>query len=236
MGKGPRAKCMALVAFAGLAFFQLHAQALPHRPCQRPAAASAVPEPEDLHSHNGELTVDMTIQNYAEADGSVRYCYTTADGKESPNLRLNPGDLLVLNLKNSLKDSPNKSAAAAHHHATTDADPCTSGIMSATSTNLHFHGLAIPAACHQDDVINTSIQPDDAPFQYRFRVPPNEPPGLYWYHPHIHGFSKVQVLGGASGALIVEGIERANKEVCRITRASDDHPRSGFSESRCAAV
>jgi FtsP/CotA-like multicopper oxidase with cupredoxin domain len=36
---------------------------------------------------------------------------------------------------------------------------------------------------------------------------------LYWYHPHIHGFSKAQVLGGASGALIVEGIERANKEV-----------------------
>jgi len=34
---------------------------------------------------------------------------------------------------------------------------------------------------------------------------------LYWYHPHIHGFSTKQVLGGASGALIVEGIERANQ-------------------------
>ena len=41
----------------------------------------------------------------------------------------------------------------------------------------------------------------------RFR--PNEPPGLYWYHPHPHGFSEQQVLGGASGALIVEGIEQA---------------------------
>ncbi len=39
---------------------------------------------------------------------------------------------------------------------------------------------------------------------------------MYWYHPHIHGFSKVQVLGGASGALIVEGIERANKEVAGL--------------------
>jgi FtsP/CotA-like multicopper oxidase with cupredoxin domain len=39
---------------------------------------------------------------------------------------------------------------------------------------------------------------------------------LYWYHPHIHGFSKAQVLGGASGALIVEGIERANKEVAGL--------------------
>jgi len=71
-----------------------------------------------------------------------------------------------------------------------------SGLMTATSTNLHFHGLTIPPVCHQDDVLNTSIQPGDAPFQYRFRVPANEPPGLYWYHPHIHGFSKVQVLAG----------------------------------------
>jgi FtsP/CotA-like multicopper oxidase with cupredoxin domain len=81
--------------------------------------------------------------------------------------------------------------------------------MSPVSTNLHFHGLTIPPVCHQDDVMKTSVQPGDAPFEYRFRVPENEPPGLYWYHPHIHGFSKEQLLGGASGALIVEGIERA---------------------------
>jgi FtsP/CotA-like multicopper oxidase with cupredoxin domain len=83
--------------------------------------------------------------------------------------------------------------------------------MSAVSTNLHFHGLTIPPVCHQDDVMKTSVQPGDAPFEYRFRIPEDEPPGLYWYHPHIHGFSKEQLLGGASGALIVEGIERAKK-------------------------
>ena len=43
-----------------------------------------------------------------------------------------------------------------------------------------------------------------------------KPPGLYWYHPHIHGFSKAQVLGGASGAIIIEGIERANPEVAGL--------------------
>ncbi len=88
--------------------------------------------------------------------------------------------------------------------------------MTAASTNLHFHGLTIPPVCHQDDVLNTSVQPGDKPFQYRFRIPQDEPPGLYWYHPHIHGFSKIQVLGGASGALIVEGIERATKEVAGL--------------------
>jgi FtsP/CotA-like multicopper oxidase with cupredoxin domain len=88
--------------------------------------------------------------------------------------------------------------------------------MSLTSTNLHFHGLTIPPICHQDDVLKTSVQPGDPPFQYRIQIPANEPPGLYWYHPHIHGFSKAQVLGGASGALIIEGIERANRELAGL--------------------
>jgi FtsP/CotA-like multicopper oxidase with cupredoxin domain len=89
-------------------------------------------------------------------------------------------------------------------------DPCHSGMMSAVSTNLHFHGLTVPPLCHEDDVLKTSIQPTDPPFEYRFQIPSDEPPGLYWYHPHIHGFSSRQVEGGASGALIIEGIERAN--------------------------
>lgn len=188
-------------------------------PCQRPSEGAIVPEPEDLRSRNGELTVDLAIRNYTMANGSTRYCYSTPDGKQSPTLRLNPGDLLILNLKNGLTDPGNAAAVPGHRHVQADtddkSDPCRSGLMAVTSTNLHFHGLTIPAVCHQDDVLHTSVQPG-VPFQYRFRIPPNEPPGLYWYHPHIHGFSKVQVLGGASGALIVEGIERANKEVAGL--------------------
>jgi FtsP/CotA-like multicopper oxidase with cupredoxin domain len=108
--------------------------------------------------------------------------------------------------------------------------------MTATSTNLHFHGLTIPSTCHQDEVLNTSIQPQDGPFQYRFRVPANEPPGLYWYHPHIHGFSKAQVLGGASGAIIVEGMERAVKEVAGLPERVLVIRDRGPGESRCTAI
>src|SRR5271168_2315589 len=73
--------------------------------CPRPSVAGAVPEPEDLRSRNGELTVDLRISNSVEPDGSMRYCYTTPDGKQAPNLRLHPGDLLVLNLQNNLTDT-----------------------------------------------------------------------------------------------------------------------------------
>jgi FtsP/CotA-like multicopper oxidase with cupredoxin domain len=172
-----------------------------------------VQEPEDLRSQNGVLEAQLTASNAAQANGAIRYCYTDAAGHESPTLRVHPGDLVILHLTNALTEVSHGNIAAmpAHAHAHSSANPCTSGIMSPVSTNLHFHGLTIPPVCHQDDVMKTSLQPGDAPFEYRFKVPENEPPGLYWYHPHIHGFSKEQLLGGASGALIVEGIERVKK-------------------------
>jgi FtsP/CotA-like multicopper oxidase with cupredoxin domain len=224
MERGSKAKTLIFIALGGLILAQwqkdLGAQTKPYESCHRPPAGSAVPEPEDLRSRNGELTVDLRIHNYIETDGSLRYCYTDAEGRESPNLRLSPGDLLILNLKNDMADLDDGVGTPGHHSTHTGAEnngnTCESGLMTATSTNLHFHGLTIPPVCHQDDVLSTSIQPGDPPFQYRFRIPANEPPGLYWYHPHIHGFSKVQVLGGASGALIVEGIERAVKEVAGL--------------------
>jgi FtsP/CotA-like multicopper oxidase with cupredoxin domain len=188
-------------------------------PCARPAIGSLVPEPADLRSQNGVLAVDLSVRNHREDDGSIRYCYVMGDGEQSPTLRMRPGDLLVLKLKNELSDTE-EPAAPAHSHARPQSanqqNPCTSGTMSLTSTNLHFHGLTVPPICHEDDVLKTSIQSGAPPFEYRFRIPANEPPGLYWYHPHIHGFTTAQVLGGASGALIIEGIERANQEVAGL--------------------
>ncbi len=202
----------------GPPYFSLTAQAA--TPCPRPQPGSIVEEPEDLRSEHGVLEAHLTANDVADASGSIRYCFTDGSGRESPNLRVSPGDLVILHLKNELTDlnGPGTGATSAHTHlhSRMSNNSCTSGIMSPVSTNLHFHGLTIPPVCHQDDVLKTSIQPGDASFEYRFRVPADEPPGLYWYHPHIHGFSKQQVLGGASGALIVQGIERAKKVVAGL--------------------
>ena len=189
-------------------------------PCPRPAEGSLVTEPEDLRSHNGELKVELTARNSRQSDGSTRYCFLDEKGRESPTLRVSPGDLVILTLKNDLTDFHAAAAenAGQHMHAEMEGsgNSCTSGLMTSLSINLHFHGLTIPPVCHQDDVLKTAIRPGDLPFEYRFRIPEDEPPGLYWYHPHIHGFTKAQVLGGASGALIVEGIERADKAVAGL--------------------
>src|SRR3984885_4523640 len=214
-----------LLVFATLAFLSslpigsfAGAQEVAGSRCPRPGVGSTVGEPAELRSRNGELRVDLSLRNEREPDGTTRYCYIDGNGDESPTLRLNRGDLVTINLKNELTDTPAEAAGSAAHHTHDEApkDACTSGLMTPTSTNLHFHGLSIPSVCHQDDVLKTSIEPRDPPFQYRFRIPPDQPPGLYWYHPHIHGFTKVQVLGGASGAMIVEGIERADQAVAGL--------------------
>ncbi|HEY0197054.1 MAG TPA: multicopper oxidase domain-containing protein [Rhodanobacter sp.] len=193
-------------------------RARPPENCPRPSPGGVVLDAKDLRSQQGILQVDLTVRNERAADGSLRFCYVLADGMQAPTLRLHPGDSLILRVKNELNALGSDAAPPMrdHGHMSLSADPCNSHAMSLTATNVHFHGLTIPPVCHQDDVLNTLIQAGAPVFKYQFRIPRNQPPGLYWYHPHVHGFSTPQVLGGASGALIIEGIERANPIVAGL--------------------
>ena len=212
-------KCLGVICGVALALLAVAAaeghEAVPDCPT-RPVAGSIVGEPEDLRSSHGVLQVDLSYRRSVDQSGETHFCYVARDGAEAPTLRVKPGDLLILRLRNEEPGakSPDNTASTAsavappHVHPATQG--CTSGAMTPAATNLHFHGLTVPPVCHQDDVLNTLIQPGDHPFEYRLRIPVDEPPGLYWYHPHVHGVTKAQVLGGASGALIIEGVERAN--------------------------
>jgi suppressor of ftsI len=46
-------------------------------------------------------------------------------------------------------------------------------------------------------------------FQYEVNIPAHgrQGPGLFWYHPHAHGFVLKQMLGGMSGGLVIDGVE-----------------------------
>jgi FtsP/CotA-like multicopper oxidase with cupredoxin domain len=90
------------------------------------------------------------------------------------------------------------------------------GTPTLSSTNVHFHGLNVPPVCHQDDVLTTLIQPGKPAFRFDMQIPKDEPPGLYWYHPHVHGFTEFQVNGGAAGALVVEGMDKIRPEVAGL--------------------
>ena len=132
--------------------------------------------------------------------------------KRFDTLHVKPGDTLKITLRNKLPPMP---ANAARETMALDSDACKSPTMDATSANIHFHGTNTSPTCHSDETIRTLVNGGDI-FAYRVDIPRDEPPGLYWYHPHVHGISEGALLGGASGAIIVDGIETLQPAVSKL--------------------
>ena len=72
-------------------------------------------------------------------------------------------------------------------------------------TNLHFHGLDVSPLGNGDNVF-LHIQPGQT-FTYQIKIPEKHV-GLFWFHPHMHGYVDQQIIGGMSGGIIVEGSDR----------------------------
>jgi FtsP/CotA-like multicopper oxidase with cupredoxin domain len=182
--------------------------------CARFTAGSTVSDPPVLQSQNGVLEVTIGFQTVTDSQGLVRYCYLTSTGVEAPTLVVNPGDNLIIHFTNKLPATAAASASdnmasmkmALANTATTSTSPACNGAMGANVSNIHFHGTNVAPVCGQDEVVHTLVQPGQS-FDYNVTIPTTEPAGLYWYHPHPHGISEGQVQGGATGALIVQGLQ-----------------------------
>jgi FtsP/CotA-like multicopper oxidase with cupredoxin domain len=200
------------ILVCGFSFLRLEAQCP-----SRPDAGTVVQDALSISSKNGVLKAGLTMKRSVDDAGYTHYCYNYKTSKgdvESPTLRLNQGDQLLLDVKDRIEADD---SAGMMEMPATPGNVCgDGGMMMLSSTNVHFHGLNVPPICHQDDVLTTLLQPNDPAFQFNIQIPKNEPPGLYWYHPHVHGFTEFQVNGGAAGALIVEGMEKFHPEVAGL--------------------
>ncbi len=172
--------------------------------CLRPPAGSVVHNPPALFSSNGVLRVSFSYQHRIDSDNRELFCFMTPDGLENPTLHLKPGDHLMLTVTN------NTSAQV----PTMPLNPpnCGASLMGMSSLNIHYHGTNTSPTCHSDDVIKTIINSGQT-FEYNVAIPTNEPPGLYWYHPHVHGIAEHAVQGGGSGAIVIDGIEHVQPAV-----------------------
>ena len=183
----------------------------------RPYPDTEVKNPADLTAVNGVLKVPLTLRSREMMELPFKACYVYEAGSapvEAPTLRLDPGDQLQLSLTDRLSYvRPHTivlpSSAPPH-------DPCAGGTIETTSTNIDFDGLNIPPDCHQGEASSTTIENTDPAFDYQFRIPRDNPPGMYWYHPHLQGSATLQLNGGASGVLIVNGMEKAKPEVAGL--------------------
>jgi suppressor of ftsI len=134
-------------------------------------------------SRGGVLDVTLVAApKTVEVDGVRLEAWTFNGDYGGPVLRLKPGDRLNIHLVNHV-DEP---------------------------INLHFHG-SHGSPQGRGDNMHIVVKPG-ASFDYQLDVPVTQPPGLYYYHTHIHGLAEGQANRGLSGAMIIEGAAAAIPE------------------------
>ncbi|OFI38197.1 copper oxidase [Arthrobacter sp. SW1] len=128
-----------------------------------------------LRSSAGRLELRLeAAQVTVPIAGRPASCFAYNGSVPGPTLRLRAGDTLAVRLVNNLREA----------------------------SNLHVHGLHVSPQGNGDNAFVT-VEPGRS-FDYEFRLPDHHPPGVYWYHPHLHGSAADQVFAGLYGAIIVE--------------------------------
>lgn len=201
-------------------------------PCTpRFAPGSTIQNPPALFSQNGVLNVQLSYQSTTDSVGRQLFCFMTPSGLQDPTLHVNPGDTLNVTVTNNTPFND----AGGEFDETFNPPTCGDTVfeeqgpstnkagfnMSGGSMNIHYHGTNTTPQCHGDNVVKTLINPVSMPgavstFQYNVQFPTNEPPGLYWYHPHVHGLAELAVQGGAAAALVVDGIQNVQPAVAGL--------------------
>src|SRR6202007_1822050 len=97
-----------------------------------------------------------------------RSAFSFEGRQDPPVIRAAPGESIRITYRNDM--SPGVHAK------------CATG-QCMNMTNLHFHGLHVSPDSPQDDVLSMMAMPGES-LHYKVEIPKNQPPGLYWYHPH----------------------------------------------------
>ncbi len=125
-------------------------------------------------SANHTLTAQATVANIKGTN--IPVLGYQSNSLLGPSFRINRGDAINVLLQNNLSEH----------------------------TNIHWHGLKIPALMdgHPDQLAGAG-----GTFRYQFTV--NQRAGLSWYHPHPHEMTGKQVFQGLAGMFIINDTEEA---------------------------
>ncbi len=181
IGRAGKAAAAAYVVRSGTALIALGAVLLR---ADRAAAQPQEPlvQPSEIRSENGVLEATITAAPGRVQLGEFAFPGRLYNGAYMPPLlRARLGDTMRITFRNSLPDDP---------------------------SNLHYHGMSVSPQGNSDNVF-VHVHPGQR-FEYEVRIPAagRQGPGFFWYHPHAHGVVAKQILGGMSGALVVDGSDR----------------------------
>jgi suppressor of ftsI len=155
---------------------------LPRRSQAAPRTREPLCSPPEIRSENGLLTATLTAAPGRVQLGEFAFPGLLYNGAYVPPLlRPKLGDTMRITFRNQLPGDP---------------------------SNLHYHGLSVSPQGNSDNVF-IHVHPGQE-FGYEIRIPAQDRqgPGFFWYHPHAHGVVTKQLMGGMSGGLVVDGIER----------------------------
>jgi FtsP/CotA-like multicopper oxidase with cupredoxin domain len=181
-------------------------------------------QPQVLQSANGLLDISLSVSyldtNIGTANPAVTQnvslrAYGVLGGQPvitGPTLIVNTGDTLRIQLNNSLPPNP----------PIKPLNPSYLGYPN--NTNMHTHGLhvypgIINPSLYGDYVVDglgQGVAPGESR-QYQYQIPSNHPAGPFWYHPHLHGATAIQVASFMSGALMVRGPIDSEPEMATAT-------------------
>ncbi len=181
-------------------------------------------QPQVLQSANGVLDVSLSVSyldtpigtsNPSVSQNVSLRAYGILGGQPvitGPTLIVNTGDTLRIKLNNALPPNP-------------PANPSSPSYLAyPNNTNMHTHGLhvypgIINSALYGDYVVDglgQGVAPGESR-QYQYQIPSNHPDGPFWYHPHLHGATAMQVGSFMSGALMVRGVIDSSPEMAAAT-------------------
>ena len=148
---------------------------------ERSLSAPYLPQISEIVSHAGSLDVSVR----AALDPAGRPAFFWGGNEVAPTLRVRPGDVIHFHYRNDL--------------------PQICGLGLVSESNLHFHGLTSSPQSPGDNAIGIIVGPGRE-YDYTVAVGADQPPGLYWYHPHAHGLVNWEIGNGMAGAIVVDGI------------------------------
>ena len=180
-----------------------------------PSVASASVDPNAVNDYT--LTADWLVKENFGADPTVNEAGVTAKMRAwngsipGPVLKTEPGNVLNVKIVNNL-------TAYDVEPYVSNSDPLFQwngnhnvphGL---NSTNLHVHGLEVIPHLFVGGEGTTNpiadmivVPPEGGTMDYSFQIPDDQPPGLFWYHPHKHGSTVVQAVSGMAGGILVTG-------------------------------
>ncbi|MDQ3915733.1 MAG: multicopper oxidase family protein [Actinomycetota bacterium] len=163
------------------------------------AGPPPLPDPPFISSSDGILATTLTAAPGTVSFNGRSYETNLYNGQYIPPVwRLSPGDKIELELVNEMSEGAASPPAGTH------------GSPDQSFTSLHYHGFNVSPMAPADDVFLEVFPQGEGPtptsYQYTVPVPATHPEGLFWFHPHPHGISEPQVLGGMSGGVIVGDI------------------------------